>query len=139
MFLSEPEKTEAAVRSAIADGYRLIDTAAAYKNEEQVGEGIRSSGISREEIFITTKLWMSDYGYDQTFHAYKESLRKLGLEFVDLYLIHWPVPSAFDATVNSYKAMMKLLADGHVRAIGVCNFTSKHLEQLIEQTAIFLL
>ena len=79
VFLSEPEKTEAAVRSAIADGYRLIDTAAAYKNEEQVGEGVRSSGISRQEIFITTKLWMSDYGYEQTLNAYEESLRKLRL------------------------------------------------------------
>ncbi|HEX4065263.1 MAG TPA: aldo/keto reductase [Acidobacteriaceae bacterium] len=133
VFLSEPEKTEAAVRSAITDGYRLIDTAAAYNNEEQVGEGVRSSDIPRDEIFITTKLWISDYGFEQTLRAYDESCRKLGIEYVDLYLIHWPVPSAFEATVNSYKAMMKLLADGRVRAIGVCNFTSKHLETLIEQ------
>jgi diketogulonate reductase-like aldo/keto reductase len=134
VFRSEPEKTVAAVRSAVADGYRLIDTAAAYMNEQQVGEGVRSSGISREEIFVTTKLWISDYGYDQTFQAFDRSLRKLGLDFVDLYLLHWPVPSTFEATVDSYKAAIKLLADGRVRAIGVCNFRTNDLDKLIEQT-----
>lgn len=134
VFRSEPEKTVAAVRSAVADGYRLIDTAAAYMNEQQVGEGVRSSGISREEIFVTTKLWISDYGYDQTFQAFDRSLRKLGLDFLDLYLLHWPVPSAFEATVDSYKAAIKLLADGRVRAIGVCNFRANDLDKLIEQT-----
>lgn len=134
VFLSEPEKTVTAVRAAVADGYRLIDTAAAYMNEQQVGEGVRSSGIPRKQIFITTKLWMSDYGYERTLHAFDTSLRKLGLEFLDLYLIHWPVPSAFETTVNSYKAMMKMLAEGRVRAIGVSNFSPKHLDVLIEQT-----
>jgi len=134
VFHSEPEKTAAAVRLAIADGYRLIDTAAAYMNEEQVGEGIRSSGVAREHIFVTTKLWISDYGYDQTFHAFDQSLRKLGLHVLDLYLLHWPVPSAFENTVNSYKAAMTLLADGHVRAIGVCNFSPRDLDALIEHT-----
>ena len=134
VFHSEPEETISAVSSAIAEGYRLIDTAAIYKNEQQVGEGIRSTDISREEIFVTTKLWMTDYGYDQTFRAFDLSLHKLGLDFLDLYLIHWPVPSDFGSTVNSYRAAMKLLADGRVRAIGVCNFSSNDLNKLIEQT-----
>jgi diketogulonate reductase-like aldo/keto reductase len=134
VFHSEPGKTVAAVRSAVADGYRLIDTAAAYMNEQQVGEGVCSSGISREKIFVTSKLWISDYGYEQTFHAFDRSLRKLGLDFLDLYLIHWPVPSAFEATVDSYKAAITLLAEGRVRAIGVCNFRTNDLDKLIEQT-----
>ena len=133
VFRSEPEKTVSAVRSAVTDGYRLIDTAAQYMNEQQVGEGVRSSGIPREEIFVTTKLWISDYGYDRTLHAFDRSLRKLGLDVLDLYLIHWPVPSAFETTVDSYKAAMKLLEDGRVRAIGVCNFGPAHLDKLIER------
>lgn len=134
VFRSEPEKTVAAVRSALRDGYRLIDTAAAYMNEQKVGEGVRSSGIPREEVFVTTKLWISDYGYDQTFHAFDRSLRELGFDFIDMYLLHWPIPSAFDATIDSYKAAMKLLAEGRVRAIGVCNFGPNDLDKLIEQT-----
>jgi len=134
VFNSPPDTTVAAVSSAVANGYRLIDTAAAYKNEQQVGEGIRASGIARDEIFVTTKLWMSDFGYDQTLHAFDRSLRKLGLDFLDLYLIHWPVPSAFETTVSSYKAMRRLLAEGRVRAVGVSNFTPSHLANLIEQT-----
>jgi diketogulonate reductase-like aldo/keto reductase len=134
VFRSEPEKTVAAVRSAVAAGYRLIDTAAAYMNEQQVGEGVRSSGISREEIFVTTKLWISDYGYDQTLHAFDRSLRKLGFDFIDLYLLHWPVPSDFETTVNSYKAAMQLLAEDRARAIGVCNFRAYDLDRLVEQT-----
>jgi len=134
VFRSEPEKTGAAVRSALANGYRLIDTAAAYMNEQQVGEGIRSSDVSREDIFVTTKVWMTDYGYDQTLRAFDRSLRMLGLDVLDLYLLHWPVPSAFDATVNAYRAAIKLLAEGRVRAIGVCNFNSNDLDNLIEQT-----
>jgi diketogulonate reductase-like aldo/keto reductase len=134
VFHSEPEQTLAAVRSAVADGYRLIDTAAAYMNEQQVGEGVRSSGISREEIFVTTKLWISDYGHDQTLHAFDRSLRKLGFDFIDLYLLHWPVPTDFETTVNSYKAAMKLLAEGRARAIGVCNFRAYDLDRLVAQT-----
>jgi diketogulonate reductase-like aldo/keto reductase len=134
VFHSEPEQTVAAVNSAIVEGYRLIDTAAFYKNEQQVGEGVRSSGIARDEVFVTTKVWISDYGYEQTLRAFDESLRKLEFDFLDLYLIHWPVPSAFPETVNSYKAAMKLLAEGRVRAIGVCNFSPHDLEKLIEQT-----
>lgn len=134
VFLSEPENTEAAVRAALGGGYRLIDTAAAYKNEEQVGEGIRSSAVPREEIFVTTKLWISDYGFDSTLRAFDASLRMLGLESLDLYMIHWPVPSEFDKTIDSYRAMMKLQSEGRVRAIGVCNFTQQHLQNLIDHT-----
>jgi len=134
VFRSEPQQTVAAVRSAVASGYRLIDTAAAYANEQQVGEGIRFSGVSRDDIFVTTKLWMSDYGYESALRAFDTSLRRLGLDYLDLYLIHWPVPSAFETTVNSYRTMMELLAEGRVRAIGVSNFTSTHLEMLIAQT-----
>lgn len=134
VFRSEPEKIVAAVQSALAHGYRLIDTAAAYMNEQQVGEGIRASGVPREDVFVTTKVWMTDYGYGQTLRAFDRSLRKLELDYLDLYLTHWPVPSAFDETVASYKASMKLLADGRVRAIGVCNFSSSHMRNLIEQT-----
>lgn len=136
VFRSEPEKTVAAVRSAVANGYRLVDTAAAYMNEEQVGEGIRESGVPREEIFVTTKVWMTDYGYERTLHAFDRSLRKLGFDYLDLYMIHWPCPSAFKATVDSYKAAMKLLAEGRVRAIGVSNFGPQHLDQLIEHTGL---
>ena len=111
VFRSEPEKTVSAVTAAVAYGYRLIDTAAAYMNEQQVGEGVHSSGISREEIFVTSKLWIIDYGYEQTFHAFDRNPRKLGLDFLDLYLLHRPVPSPFEATVDSYKAAIKLLAE----------------------------
>jgi len=135
-FLSTSDQTPGAVKSAIANGYRLIDTAAAYLNERQVGEGIRRSGIDRAQMFITTKLWMSDYGYENTLRAFDVSLRKLGLEYVDLYLLHWPVPSNFEATIASYQAAEKLLADGRARAIGVCNFSPKHLENLIERAQV---
>jgi len=134
VFHSPPDETVTAVSSALSSGYRLIDTAAAYMNEQQVGEGIRAAGIPRDEIFVTTKVWMSDYGYEPTQRACELSLRKLGLDFLDLYLIHWPVPSAFEATVEAYQAAMKLLADGRVRAIGVCNFSPADLDKLIQQT-----
>ena len=136
VFLSPPDQTAAAVETAINKGYRLIDTAAAYANERQVGEGIRRTGIERSEIFVTTKLWMSDYGYDGTLRAFDVSLRKLGLTYIDLYLLHWPVPTDFDATVGSYQAAEKLLAEGRVRAIGVSNFSSQHLENLMARTDV---
>ncbi len=134
VFRSEPEATVAAVNAAVDVGYRLIDTASIYRNEEQVGEGIRSSGAAREDIFVTSKLWPTDYGYDQTLRAFDVSLRKLRFDFLDLYLLHWPVPSDFETTIDSYKAAMKLMGEGRIRAIGVCNFNSDHLEKLIERT-----
>jgi diketogulonate reductase-like aldo/keto reductase len=136
VFLSQPEQTAAAVEAAIHSGYRLIDTAAAYFNERQVGEGIRRSGIDRSEMFVTTKLWMSDYGYDATLRAFDVSLRKLGLDYLDLYLLHWPVPSDFERTVASYQAAERLLADGRTRAIGVSNFSATHLDNLLARAAV---
>jgi diketogulonate reductase-like aldo/keto reductase len=121
VFLSPPEETAGAVEAAIESGYRLIDTAAAYRNEEQVGEGIRRSGIDRADVFVTTKLWLTDFGHDSALRAFDGSLRRLGFDFVDLYLLHWPVPTHFDATVASYKAAETLLAAGRARAIGVSN------------------
>lgn len=136
VFLSPPGETAAAGQTAIANGYRLIDTAAAYLNERQVGEGIKRSGIDRHEMFVTTKLWVADYGYEPTLRAFDVSLRKLGLEYLDLYLLHWPVPPEFETTAASYRAAEKLLAEGRVRAIGVCNFSEKHLQDLIARTKV---
>ena len=133
---SAPERTADAVACAIANGYRLIDTAASYANERLVGEGIVRSGIARAELFVTTKLWISDYGYERALRACEVSLRKLGLDYVDLYLLHWPVPVDFAVTVAAYQAAETLLAEGRVRAIGVCNFTPKHLRHLIERTHV---
>ncbi|EER61779.1 Morphine 6-dehydrogenase [Acidovorax delafieldii 2AN] len=135
VFQSSAEDTVKAVTTAIADGYRLIDTASAYKNERQVGEGIRNSGIPREQLFVTTKLWLTDYGYDAALRGFDGSLAKLGLDYVDLYLLHWPTKN-FDATVQSYKAAEKLLATSRVRAIGVCNHTEQHLDALIASTDV---
>ena len=136
VFLSQPEQTAAAVEAAIRSGYRLIDTAAAYFNERQVGEGIRRSGIDRSEMFVTTKLWMSDYGYDAALRAFDVSLGKLGLDYLDLYLLHWPVPSHFERTVASYRAAERLLAEGRTRAIGVSNFSATHLDNLLARAAV---
>jgi diketogulonate reductase-like aldo/keto reductase len=130
------EPTADAVEAAIVTGYRLIDTAASYLNERQVGEGLVRSGINRSDIFITTKLWLSEYGYERALRAFDASLRRLGLDYVDLYLLHWPVPSAFDATVASYRAAEKMLVDGRARAIGVSNFSPMHLKALMERTEV---
>lgn len=135
VYQASAEDTVRAVVTAIADGYRLIDTAKAYANERQVGEGIRESGVDRAELFVTTKLWLTDYGYDAALRSFNESITKLGLDYLDLYLLHWPTKN-FDATVQSYKAAEKLLADGRVRAIGVSNFTEQHLDALIARTDV---
>jgi diketogulonate reductase-like aldo/keto reductase len=136
VYRSSPEETAGAVESALARGYRLIDTAAVYLNERQVGEGIRRSGVRRSDVFVTTKLWISDYGYERALAAFEASRRKLELDQVDLYLLHWPVPTDFDATVASYRAAETLLADGRVRAIGVSNFSPRHLEELVARTGV---
>jgi diketogulonate reductase-like aldo/keto reductase len=128
-----------AVESAIAVSYRLTDTAASYQSERAVGEGVRRTGINRSELFVTTKLWMTEYGYERTLRAFDSSLRKLGLEYLDLYLLHWPVPSDFETTIDSYRALGKLVAEGRrLRTIGVSNFSPKHLDALIERTGVVL-
>jgi diketogulonate reductase-like aldo/keto reductase len=136
VFQSSPEDTVTAVESAIAEGYRLIDTAASYFNERQVGEGIRRSGIARDHIFIETKVWISDYGYEATLHAFDKSAGKLGADRLDLLLLHQPLPSRFDLTLDAYRALEQLLADGRVRAIGVSNFMPGHLTRLLAEVTV---
>jgi diketogulonate reductase-like aldo/keto reductase len=136
VYQTPPEETVAAVVSALKAGYRHIDTAAAYGNEKEVGQGIRDSGVPREDIFIETKVWISDFGYDETLHAFEKSAAKLGVDQIDLLILHQALPSEFDKTVAAYKALEKLLADGKVRAIGVSNFMVDHLTSLLGQTDI---
>ncbi|MFP3462922.1 aldo/keto reductase [Arthrobacter globiformis] len=136
VFQSPPEDTTAAVEAALAAGYRLIDTAAAYGNEREVGEGIRRSGADRREVFIETKVWVSDYGYDQTLHAWEKAAAKLGVDYLDLLILHQPAPDRFNKTIAAYKALETLLSDGRVRAIGVSNFMPHHLEQLLAATDV---
>jgi len=136
VFQSPPEQTASAVESALTQGYRLIDTAAAYFNEVQVGEGLRRAGISRSQVFLETKVWISDYGYDATLHAFDKSARKLGVDRIDLVLLHQPLPSRFDLTLDAYRALEKLLADGKVRAIGVSNFMPEHLGRLLADVSV---
>jgi diketogulonate reductase-like aldo/keto reductase len=136
VFQSPPDQTASAVESALAQGYRLIDTAAAYGNERQVGEGIRRAGIPRDDVFIETKVWISDYGYEATLHAFDKSAGKLGVDRLDLLILHQPLPSRFDLTLDAYRALEKLLADGKVRAIGVSNFTPEHLQRLLAETSV---
>ncbi|WP_326769052.1 aldo/keto reductase [Streptomyces sp. NBC_01591] len=124
-----------AVATAIESGYRSIDTAAIYENERGTGRAIAASGVAREELFVTTKLWNSEQGYDSTLRAFDASLDKLGLEYVDLYLIHWPVP-AKDAYIDTYKAFEKIRTDGRAKAIGVSNFLPEHLGRLLGETSV---
>ncbi|MCJ1687614.1 aldo/keto reductase [Rathayibacter sp. VKM Ac-2927] len=136
VFQSAPEETTAAVQSALEAGYRHIDTAAAYGNEREVGEGLRRSGLDRSEVFVETKVWVTDYGYDETLRAFEKATGKLGVEQLDLLILHQPVPSRFDTTVAAYRALEKLLADGGVRAIGVSNFTPAHLARLLAEVDV---
>ena len=129
------DEAATAVATALEAGYRSIDTAAIYRNERGTGQAVAASGIPREELFVTTKLWNSDQGYDATMRAFDASLDKLGLDHVDLYLIHWPLPSK-DAYVDTYRAFEKIHADGRARAIGVSNFLPEHLERLIGETSV---
>ena len=136
VFQSEPEETAAAVEAALATGYRHVDTAAGYGNERQVGEGIRRSGLEREEVFIETKVWVSDYGYHQTLHAFDKSATKLGVEQIDLLILHQPMPQHFERTLQAYRALEQLLADGRVHAIGVSNFMPHHLSELLDHSRV---
>ncbi|EME54002.1 aldo/keto reductase [Amycolatopsis decaplanina] len=122
-----------AVRTAIEAGYRAIDTATLYANERGVGEAVRTSGLPREELFVTTKLWNTEHGYDSALRAFDTSMRELDIDYVDLYLIHWPLPSQ-DKYVETWRALEKIASDGRAKAIGVSNFQIPHLERLIEET-----
>lgn len=136
VFQTPPAETVAAVRTALEVGYRHIDTAAAYGNEREVGEALRDSGIPREEVMVETKVWISDYGYDATLHAWEKSARKLGVDQIDLFILHQPLPSDFDRTIGAYEALQTLLAQDKVRAIGVSNFRPETLQELIEETEV---
>ena len=147
--------TERAVSSALQTGYRLIDTARYYANEKDVGKALRASGIPREQVFVTTKLWNGDHGYDSTLGAFDNSLKELGLDFLDLYLIHWPVKGSRlsrwqplkrildflgfairGSRLESWKAMEKILSGGRCRAIGASNYTIRHLEELLSVATV---
>jgi len=136
VFQTPPDETTTAVETALELGYRHIDTAAAYGNEREVGEGLRRSGIARDEVFIETKVWISDYGYDETLHAFDKSAGKLGVDTLDLFILHQALPSDFSKTINAYRALQTLLDDGRVRAIGVSNFMRTHLDDLSAQTNV---
>ena len=131
VFQVPDDETTAAVKAALEAGYRSIDTAAVYGNEKGVGQALAEAGVARDELFVTTKLWNSAQGYDSTLKAFDESMKKLGLEQLDLYLIHWPTPER-DKYLDTWKAFEKLYADGRVRAIGVSNFQPAHLERLLD-------
>jgi diketogulonate reductase-like aldo/keto reductase len=129
------DEATTAVAKAIETGYTSIDTAMIYQNEIGVGKAIKEASVPRAELFITTKVWNSDQGYENTLRAFDESLERLGLDYVDLYLIHWPTPQ-FDEYVDTYKALEKLYHDGRVKAIGVCNFEIEHLERLLKECEV---
>jgi 2,5-diketo-D-gluconate reductase A len=133
VFLVPAEETKAAVTSALECGYRHIDTAKIYGNEEAVGEAIAESSLDREDLFVTTKCWNDDQGYDKARKAFDASLERLGFDYLDLYLIHWPVPSQ-DKYVETWKALESLYAEGRVRSIGVSNFQPAHLQRLFDET-----
>jgi diketogulonate reductase-like aldo/keto reductase len=136
VFQTPPAETRDAVRAALEAGYRHIDTAAAYGNEREVGQGIHNSGVPRDEVFLETKIWISDYGYEQTLHGFEKSAAKLGVDQIDLLILHQALPSAFDKTLDAYRALETLLADGKVRAIGVSNFMVDHLTRLLEKAQV---
>lgn len=123
------------VQAALDVGYRHVDTAALYENEKGVGRGLARAGLPREEVFVTTKVWNDQHGYDETLRAFDESLDKLGLDYVDLYLIHWPAPRQ-DRYVDTYRALEALRANGRARSIGVSNFHTHHLDRLLAETSV---
>jgi 2,5-diketo-D-gluconate reductase A len=136
VFQTPPDETRTAVAEALRIGYRHIDTAAAYGNERGVGEAIARSGLARSEVFIETKIWINDYGYDETLHGFEKGARKLGVDQLDLLILHQPLAPDFERTLGAYRALETLLADGKVRAIGVSNFMPHHLEQLLAAVKI---
>jgi 2,5-diketo-D-gluconate reductase A len=135
VFKVPEDQTRRAVLTALEAGYRHIDTAKLYGNEKGVGEAVAESGLDRDEVFVTTKVWNDDQGHDRTLRAFDASMRRLGLDVLDLYLIHWPVPSQ-DRYVDTWRAMQELYLDGRIRAIGVCNFSPNHLRRLVDETEV---
>jgi diketogulonate reductase-like aldo/keto reductase len=134
VYQSEPgDETQNAILWALEAGYRHIDTAKRYDNETDVGQALKRGGVPRQEIFVTTKLWNDDQGYDQTLAAFDASLKRLGLSFVDLYLIHWPVPGK---RLDTWKAMTRILKEGRARAIGVSNYLERHLTELFDHSDV---
>ncbi|MFF5583485.1 aldo/keto reductase [Streptomyces hygroscopicus] len=129
------DEAQVAVRHALDAGYRSIDTAAIYGNEEGTGKALAASGIARDELFVTTKLWNGDQGYDSTLRAFDTSLTKLGLDYVDLYLIHWPLPQT-DKYVDTWKAFEKIYSEGRAKAIGLSNFHPAHIQRLLSETSV---
>ncbi|MBI3748970.1 MAG: aldo/keto reductase [Chloroflexi bacterium] len=136
VFQTPPEATQAAVEEALRIGYRMVDTAAAYLNESEVGAAIAASGVDRADLFVQTKAWVSDYSYDGALHAVDRSLRKLGLDTVDLFLLHQPLPQDLDATVDAYRGLERALEEGRVRAIGISNFSQAHLETVLPRLSV---
>jgi 2,5-diketo-D-gluconate reductase A len=133
---SQGGEATSSVSTALQAGYRLIDTAAAHFNEREVGQGIHDAGGDRADVFLTTKLWMTDYGFDNALRAFDTSTKKLGVDYLDLYLLHWPWPASWSQTVAAYQAAERLLAEGRVRAIGVANFKPDHLRALVAETDV---
>ncbi|HEX7427425.1 MAG TPA: aldo/keto reductase [Mycobacterium sp.] len=136
VYQTPPGETVAAVETALETGYRHVDTAAAYGNEREVGEAIRRSGLDRKELFVETKVWITDYGYDAALHAFDKSAGKLGVDQIDLLILHQALPGEFELTIDAYKALETLYADGKVRAVGVSNFMPPHLGRLLVETEV---
>jgi 2,5-diketo-D-gluconate reductase A len=136
VYQTPPEQTIKAVEAALQTGYRHIDTAAAYGNEREVGEAIRRFGLARDDVFIETKVWITDFGYEATLHAFDKAAGKLGIERIDLLILHQALPGEFHLTIEAYRALEKLYADGKVRAIGVSNFMPPHIERLLSETSV---
>jgi 2,5-diketo-D-gluconate reductase A len=135
VYLTPQDTTNSVVEAALRAGYRHVDTAAIYGNEVGVGQGVRSSGVARNDIFLTTKLWNEAHGYDSTLRAFDASLARLGVDHLDLYLIHWPSPRR-DLYVETWKALVRLKQDGRTRSIGVSNFAAEHLERIVGETGV---
>ncbi|MES2288668.1 MAG: aldo/keto reductase [Pseudomonadota bacterium] len=134
-YQASPDGTAAMVEAALGTGYRHIDTAMIYRNEAGVGEGLRASGLAREDVYVTTKVWNTDQGFDAALAACSASLDRLGLDYVDLYLVHWPAPMN-DLYVDTWRALIRLREEGRVRAIGVSNFNADHLDRIIAETGV---
>ncbi len=135
VFQIPQDETEVAVTAALQAGYRLIDTAQGYQNEEGVGAALAASDVAREDVFVTTKLTNSEQGYDATLRAFDASMDKLGIDVLDLFLIHWPLPM-FDLYLDTWKAFLQLQADGRIRSVGVSNFEVEHFERLAAETGV---